>query len=70
VKGPQLPPARELTYAQYQGWACALCGAPLRDAISLGRATSDLDTAHPLDIEVYGCKPMCDPDVHAGRRTR
>lgn len=53
------PPAADLSYAQYSGWACCWCGTSLlycsatSAGISRGRSG-----AHVLDIEVYAC-PLC-----------
>lgn len=57
---PRIPPATELTYRQYQGWACVLCGASLAGGgRSVGRARGDLGGVHRLDVEVYACSPRC-----------
>lgn len=54
---PEPPPVRELSKAQYDGWACCWCGKGLLDAkgtVSAGisRGSSGV---HVLDIEVYAC---------------
>lgn len=55
---PQLPPATELSRAQFDGWACVYCGADLdKGAVSAGRAEGSVG-AHDLSIEVYAC-PGC-----------
>lgn len=55
---PELPPATELTRAQYSGWACVYCRAPLdKGAVFAGRAQGS-SGAHDLSVEVYAC-PSC-----------
>ena len=52
---PQLPPAMELSRAQFDGWACVYCAATLdKGAVSAGRAEGRVG-AHDLSIEVYAC---------------
>jgi hypothetical protein len=54
-----VPPADELTYAQYSGWACCYCGNSLmQGGRSVGRAQGK-SGAHDLSIEVYACDPVC-----------
>lgn len=53
-----LPSALDLTRAQFDGWACVWCSAPLKKgAVSEGRATGRVGS-HDLSIEVYAC-PSC-----------
>lgn len=57
-----LPSVSELSRAQFDGWACVFCRAPLdKGAISAGRAEGS-SGAHDLSIEVYAC-PICAPLV-------
>lgn len=61
---PGLPPVTALTWAQYSGWACALCGTSLASTggVSAGRALGT-SGAHDLSVEVYACPPLsgCGP---------
>lgn len=52
-------PAAELSYAQYQGWACVFCRASFmqgRRAQSVGRTR---DRFGKPDVEVYACAGGC-----------
>jgi hypothetical protein len=50
-----VPAATELTRAQYSGWACVYCHAPLdKGAVSAGRAEGQVG-AVDLGVEVYAC---------------
>lgn len=52
---PRVPSARELTRAQYSGWACVYCSADLsKGAVSAGRSQGSVG-AHDLSVEVYAC---------------
>ena len=54
----KLPPATQLTGAQYNGWACCWCGTVLKnDAVPAGRAQGRIG-AHDMSIDVYAC-PAC-----------
>lgn len=56
---PTPPPAADLSYAQYSGWACCWCATPLNSgARSAGRAEGS-SGAHDLSIEVYECGTDC-----------
>ncbi|MBE8471061.1 hypothetical protein [Streptomyces justiciae] len=62
---PEPPPANELGYAAYSGWACCWCGKSLlgmRGTVSAG-ISRGRQGAHVLDMEVYCC-----PDCAAARR--
>lgn len=54
----------ELTWAQYAGWACCLCGASLaaKGGVLAGRVTGR-SGAHDLSVDVYACPPSsgCGP---------
>ncbi|MGW5409042.1 hypothetical protein [Streptomyces spiralis] len=55
---PKPPPMDELTYAQYQGWACCWCGTSLwtpEGGLSVGRSQGP----HSTSIEVYACSRLC-----------
>jgi hypothetical protein len=55
----QIPSAAELTFPQYQGWACVFCGASFmqgRRAQSVGRTR---DRFGEPDVEVYACAGRC-----------
>lgn len=57
-----LPSADDLTYAQYQGWACVWCCASLwtaRGGVPVGRARSEDGSS----IEVYACPGCAAPDL-------
>lgn len=56
---PEPPPVRQLTKAQYDGWACCWCGKSLLDCggTSVGVSRGQ-QGAVVLDIEVYAC-PSC-----------
>lgn len=53
-----LPSVNTLTWAQYSGWACVLCGGSLATTggESVGRAEGS-SGAHDLSVEVYACLP-------------
>jgi hypothetical protein len=54
----RLPPAPDLTWAQYSGWACVFCRVRLsKGAVSAGRAEGSCG-AHDLSVEVFAC-PSC-----------
>lgn len=60
---PEPPPVRQLSKAQYDGWACCWCGKGLLDekgaapaGISRGR-----QGAVVLDIQVYACATCAVP---------
>ncbi|MEU9070495.1 hypothetical protein AB0E06_10600 [Streptomyces sp. NPDC048109] len=59
-----LPAATALSWAQYAGWACVLCGASLATTggVSVGRAEGR-SGAHDLSAEVFACPPLsgCGP---------
>jgi hypothetical protein len=58
VTGRPLPSALDLTRAQFDGWACVWCAAPLdKGAVSQGRAQGAIGD-HDMSIEVYAC-PEC-----------
>lgn len=62
------PRAADLTHAQYSGWACAFCRAPLsKGAVSAGRAEGHVG-AVDLSVEVYAC-PSCAPLVDLRLKT-
>ncbi len=60
----ELPAVSALSWAQYSGWACTLCGAFLAvtGGISVGRAQGR-SGSHDLSVEVYACLPLsgCGP---------
>ena len=57
---PAPPPVRELSRAQYSGWACCWCGKSLLDVTGavLAGISRGSSGVHVLDIEVYAC-PDC-----------
>ncbi|MFG3110516.1 hypothetical protein [Streptomyces tendae] len=59
-----LPAATALSWAQYAGWACVLCGASLATTggVSVGRAEGR-SGVHDLSTEVFACPPLsgCGP---------
>ncbi|MET7321345.1 hypothetical protein [Streptomyces sp. NPDC005549] len=59
-----LPAATALSWAQYAGWACVLCGASLATTggVSVGRAEGR-SGVHDLSAEVFACPPLsgCGP---------
>lgn len=59
-----LPDAAALSWAQYAGWACVLCGASLATTggVSVGRAQGR-SGVHDLSAEVFACPPRsgCGP---------
>lgn len=66
---PEPPPVRELSRAQYSGWACCWCGKSLLDvtgAVSAGIARGS-SGVHVLDIGVYACGPECPQMPRGGR---
>jgi ribosomal protein L37AE/L43A len=67
---PHLPPATELSRAQFDGWACVYCGHALRKgAVSVGRATGRAG-AHDLSIEVYACPGCAATQGRSARKER
>jgi hypothetical protein len=62
VRGLPIPPdADDLSFPQYQGWACVFCGASFmqgRRAQSVGRTR---DRFGAPDVEVYACAGPCNP---------
>jgi predicted RNA-binding Zn-ribbon protein involved in translation (DUF1610 family) len=62
-----MPPAAELTRAQYSGWACCWCGAALWAGARSAGIARGRSGVHVLDVEVFECSPHCpawtaDPD--------
>ncbi|MEV6394875.1 hypothetical protein AB0M39_08875 [Streptomyces sp. NPDC051907] len=50
-----IPPARDLTWEQYAGRTCVVCGRRLTsDAVSRGWARGR-QGVHVLDVEVWAC---------------
>ncbi|MER7967802.1 hypothetical protein ABTX35_02095 [Streptomyces sp. NPDC096080] len=50
-----LPSATALTRAQYDGWACVLCRAPIQTGgVLVGRAVGAIGV-HDLSVDVYAC---------------
>lgn len=76
MTGQDLPSAVDLTRAQYSGWACVWCRAPLKiGAVSQGRARGQVGAVR-MDVEVFAC-PSCAiepqriiPLKHTRSRTR
>jgi hypothetical protein len=54
-----LPPATELTRAQYDGWACCRCSAPLWAGARSAGIARGRSGVHVLDVEVFECSPHC-----------
>lgn len=54
-----LPSARDLSRAQYSGWACVWCDCSLLrcGGTSVGRAEGSIGD-HDMSVEVYAC-PAC-----------
>ncbi|AVH61398.1 hypothetical protein C4B68_24305 [Streptomyces dengpaensis] len=56
-----MPPAADLSFPQFQGWACVFCSASFmhgRPAQSVGRTR---DRNGNPDVEVYACAIPCKP---------